>query len=172
MLAIASFVLGVGATLSVAGHTLGYDYQAYVTAADRLLHGQALYDQTVNVAGPFAVYLYPPPFAVAFVPFALLPESAGLWLWIAGCVAMTVAAIALLPVGRNVRWLVLLLAGLDWPVVYAIKLGLIAPLLILIFAIGWRMLASDVVVGTAGAVGTLVKLQPALLFGWAVLTRR
>jgi hypothetical protein len=172
ILAVVSFAVGVGATIAVAGHTLGYDYQAYVTAADRLLHGQALYDPAVNVAGPFAVYLYPPPFAVAFVPFALLPSSAGLWLWILGCVGMTLAAIAVMPVRPATRWWVLLLAGLDWPVVYAIKLGQIAPLLLLILAIGWRSLGSERVVGAVAGVGTLVKLQPALLFGWALLTRR
>ncbi len=172
ILAILSFAVGVAATIAVAGDTLGYDYQAYVTAAERVLRGQALYDPTVNVAGPFAVYLYPPPFAVAFVPFALLPASAGLWLWIAGCVAITLAAVALLPVRLDVRWWVLLLAGLDWPVVYAIKLGQIAPFLLLLFALGWRSLGSDRVVGAVAAVGTLVKLQPALLFGWALLTRR
>lgn len=172
ILAVVSFVLGVGATIAVAGSTLGYDYQAYFTGADRLLHGQALYDPAVDVAGPFAIYLYPPPFAVAFVPFALLPPAIGLWIWIAACVGMTAAAIAILPVRPSVRWWVLLLAGLDWPVVYAIKLGQIAPLLLLVFAVGWRSLRSEVVLGMVGAMGTLVKLQPALVFGWALLTGR
>lgn len=172
ILAVVSFALGVGATVAVAGNTLGYDYQAYVTGADRLLHGQALYNPAVDVAGPFAVYLYPPPFAVAFVPFALLPGPVGLWIWIAACVGMTAAAIAVLPVRSSVRWWVLLLAGLDWPVVYAIKLGQVAPLLLLVFAFGWRSLRSEGVLGVVGAVGTLVKLQPALVFGWALLTGR
>jgi hypothetical protein len=172
ILAVISFALGAGVTIAVAGDTLGYDYQAYFTAADRLLHGDALYDPAVAVAGPFAIYLYPPPFAVAFVPFALLPGSTGVWIWTAACVAMTVAAIGILPVRPSVRWTVLLLAGLDWPVVYAIKLGQVAPLLLLVFAVGWRSLRSEVALGVAGAAGTLVKLQPALVFGWALLTGR
>ena len=94
----------------------------------------------MDVAGPFAIYLYPPPFAVVFIPLALFPDALGLWIWIVGCIAMTAAAIALLPVRRDVRWVVLLLAGLDWPVVYAIKLGQVGPLLLLVFAIGWRLL--------------------------------
>jgi hypothetical protein len=172
ILAILSFVLGVASTIAVAGDTLGYDYQAYASAADRLIHGQPLYDATVEVAGPFAIYLYPPPFAVGFIPFVLLPTPAGLWIWIAGCVAMTVAAIAILPTSVPVRWAILLLAGLDWPVVYSIKLGQVGPLLLLVFALGWRLRRSEAALGILGAAGTLVKVQPALLFAWALLTNR
>lgn len=172
ILAVVTFAAGVGATIAAAGDTLGYDYQAYLTAAQRLLDGQPLYDRSVDVAGPFAIYLYPPPFAVAFVPFALLPASAGVWIWTALCVAMTAAAIVILPVRRHVRWAILLLAGLDWPVVYAIKLGQVGPLLLLLFALGWRLLSSERALGVVAAMGTLVKVQPALLFGWALLTRR
>ncbi len=172
VIAILSFVAGVGSTIAVAGDTLGYDYQAYAGAADRLLHGLPLYDPNVDVAGPFAIYLYPPPFAVAFVPFAVLPAQIGLWLWILAGVAMTVAAIAILPVGGTVRWAVLLLAGLDWPVAYAIKLGQVGPLLLLVFAIGWRFLRSERAVGAVGAVGALIKVQPGLVLAWAALTGR
>jgi len=172
VLAVLSFGLGVASTIAVAGDTLGYDFQAYAGAADRLLRGVPLYDPTIDVAGPFAIYLYPPPFAVAFIPFALLPASVGLWLWIAGCVAMTVAAIAILPTSVPVRWAILLLAGLSWPVVYAIKLGQVGPLLLLVFALGWRLLASEKALGLVGAAGTLIKVQPALIFGWALLTGR
>ena len=38
----------------------------------------------------------------------------------------------------DVRWLVVLLAGLSWPFVYAVKLGQVGPILFLCFAIGWR----------------------------------
>lgn len=172
ILAVASFALGVGATIAVAGDTLGYDYQAYRAAADRLLTGRPIYDPAVDVAGPFAIYLYPPPFAVAFAPFALLPSAVGVWIWTAASVVMTVAAIGILPVRSSVRWTVLLLAGLDWPVLYAIKLGQVGPLLLLVFAIGWRLLSSQATLGVVGAVGALVKVQPGLLFGWALLTGR
>jgi hypothetical protein len=85
---------------------------------------------------------------------------------------MVAGAIAILPVRADVRWTILLLAGIDWPVAYAIKLGQVGPLLLLLFAIGWRYLERPAVVGGVAAVGTLVKLQPALLFGWALLARR
>lgn len=172
ILALLSFGLGVGSTIAVAGDTLGYDYQAYAGAAERLIDGRPLYDPNVDVAGPFAIYLYPPPFAVAFIPFALLPGSLGLWFWIGACVAMTAAAIALMPISRDLRWAILLLAGLDWPVLFAIKLGQVGPLLLLVFAVGWRLLRTQTAIGLVGAVGALVKVQPALVLVWALLTRR
>jgi hypothetical protein len=172
ILAILSFTLGVGATIAVAGDTLGYDFTAYRNAADRLLSGGRIYDPAVDVAGPFAIFLYPPPFAVAFTPFALAPASIGIWVWIAACVVMTVAAIAIMPVSLSNRWVVLLLAGIDWPVAYSIKLGQVGPLLLLSFAIGWRLLESQRALGVVGAIGALVKVQPALLFGWALLSGR
>jgi hypothetical protein len=172
VLAILSFAVGVGSVIAVAGDTLGYDYQAYAGAADRLLHGLPLYDPNVDVAGPFAIYLYPPPFAVAFVPFALLPAQLGLWLWILAGVAMTVAAIAILPVSASIRWSILLLAGLDWPVAYAIKLGQVGPLLLLVFGLGWRFLRSQPAVGAIGAIGAVIKVQPGLVLAWAALTGR
>lgn len=172
LLATMWFVAGVGMVLLFARETLGYDYQAYVGAARRLLDGRPLYDTAVDVAGPFAIYLYPPPFAVAFIPFALLPATLGIWTWTLLSIAMVVTAIAVLPVRAEVRWALLFLAGIDWPVVYAIKLGQVGPLLLLVFALGWRWLASPVALGASAAVGTLIKLQPALLFAWALLTRQ
>ena len=79
--AIAVFALTMVAILATAGSTVGYDYRAYVGAAQRALDGKPLYDMAVDVAGGFAIFLYPPMFALAFVPFALLPDAAGLWLW-------------------------------------------------------------------------------------------
>ena len=114
-LAMAAFALGVGAILAVAGSTLGYDFRAYEAAADRLLAGQPLYDPSVAVAGGFAIYLYPPPFAVAMVPFALLPEPVGLAAWLGVLLGTFLAGVALLPVRRDVRWVIVLLAGLSWP---------------------------------------------------------
>ncbi len=148
--------------------TLGYDYQAYVQAAQRLLDGQPLYDPAVDVAGGFAIFLYPPPFAVAFIPFALL-GPAGVWVWTGLLVACVLAGVALMPVSRDIRWLMLLLAGLDWPVVYSLKLGQVGPILLLLFVLGWRWLDRPTALGGTVGLGGLVKLQPLLLVGWAAL---
>jgi hypothetical protein len=166
------FVCSTLAVLTAAGATLGYDASAYLQAADRLLAGGHLYDASVDVAVGFGVYLYPPPFALVAVPFTLLPSPLGLWAWLATGVAAFLVGTALLPVRTSVRWLTILLAALSFPFLYAEKLGQVGPLLYLMFAIGWRWIDLAPPVGLAVAVGSLTKLQPALLFGWMVATRR
>jgi len=168
LVAIVVFVATTVAILASAGSTLGYDFQAYVQAAQRLLDGKPLYDPTVDLAGGFAIFLYPPPFAVAFVPFALL-GAAGQWVWIGLLIGCVVGAIALMPVSATIRWTMLLLAGLDWPVLYSLKLGQVGPLLLLLFVLGWRWLERPTALGVTVGLGGLVKLQPLLLVGWAAL---
>jgi alpha-1,2-mannosyltransferase len=161
------------AVLAVAGATLGFDAAAYLQAADRLLAGRPLYDATIDVIGVgFGFYLYPPPFAFVAVPFTFLPAPLGLWAWLATVVAAFLAGTALLPVRTSVRWSIVLLAALSFPFLYAVKLGQVAPLIFLAFAIGWRWIDRAGATGLAVAAGALTKLQPALLFGWMVATRR
>ena len=52
--------------------------------------------------------------------------------------ACFLAGVALLPVRRDVRWLVLVVAAVDWPLLYAVKLGQVEPILFLGFAAAWR----------------------------------
>ena len=172
VLAIGVFGLTTVAILSSAHGTWGYDYQAYAHAAQRLLDGKPLYDPTVDLAGGFAIFLYPPPFAVALVPFVLLGDPAGLVAWTALLIGCVVAAIALMPVSTRLRWLMLLLAGIDWPVLYSLKLGQVGPILLLLFVLGWRWLDRPVHLGATIAIGALIKIQPALLGVWALLTGR
>ena len=166
------FALATGSVLASAGATLGYDYQAYAHAAQRLVDGSPLYDANVDVAGGFAIYLYPPPFALAVVPFAFLPGSLGTWAWVCGLVAAFLVGTAILPVRPGVRWTIVLLAALSLPFLYSIKLGQVGPLLYLCCAVGWRSLDRPLGLGLAVAAGTLTKVQPALLFAWMMLTRR
>jgi hypothetical protein len=173
-LAIALFALVVGAVVAatVLANTFGFDFLAYHQAATRILHGQPLYDLSIQEAGGFGLFYYPPPFAVAVIPLALVPGEVAVWLWLAASIAMIGLAIALLPVSPGVRWLTLLLAAVDWPVAYALKLGQVGPLLLLLFAIGWRWRDRPWVLGTTGALGAVIKVQPGLILAWAVLTRR
>ena len=162
----------VGLILLSAGGTLGYDYQAYAHAAQRLIHGEPLYDPSVNAAGGFAIYLYPPPFVLIALPFALLPAAAEPWAWIAAMAAAFLVGTALLPVKREVRWAIVLLGGLSWPLAYSLKLGQVGPLLFLLFASGWRWLDRPERLGTTIAFGTIVKIQPAVVLVWAAIDRR
>lgn len=172
IVAILLFASGVGATLAVAGDTLGYDFLAYHSAVTRLFAGAPLFDMSFTESGGFGLFYYPPTFAALVLPFGLLAASTATWVWIAGSLAAFLAGVAILPVARAVRWWILLLAGLSFPFVYAIKLGQVGPILFLTFAIGWRWLDDPVRLGVSGAIGTAVKLQPGLILVWAVLTRR
>jgi alpha-1,2-mannosyltransferase len=181
IVAVVAFIVTTAAILWSAGSTLGYDFHAYEGAARRILDGGRLYDPAVDVAGGFAIYLYPPPFALAIVPLAAIGGQAAIWAWTALLFAAFVAGAALLPVSRTVRWLVILLAALDWPFLYSMKLGQVGPILFLLFAIGWRALdrpghpcgpRDRVALGASIGLGALVKVQPGLLIGWAILTAR
>jgi hypothetical protein len=172
--AIAAFlaVSGLAVYAAAVGGTLGFDFLAYREAGLRVLAGQPLYDPTVQQTGGFGFFYYPPPFVLAILPFTWLDPTLASWIWLGLSVAMLVGGIWLLPVRASVRWTTLLLAGLSWPVAYALKLGQVGPLLFLLFALGWRWLEAPARIGVIGAIGAMVKLQPGMLFGWALLTRR
>lgn len=163
----------IGLVLGTAGKTLGYDYSCYAGAAQNLLDGKSMYDNafSIGVGTCPGTYTYPPAFAVALIPWLSLGgAAAGLW-----CVAMALcflAGVALLPVKRDVRWLIVIVAALDWPLLYAVKLGQVEPILFLGFAATWRWMDRASVVGAATAVGALIKVQPGLLAVWAIATRR
>lgn len=172
--ALAAAVAWAGLIILAAGATgtLGFDYRAYDLAVDNLLAGRTMYDPDASATGSFGLFFYPPPFALLILPLALLPTELGVWLWTAALVVATVAAVALLPVSARTRWLVLLLAALSWPLVYAIKLGQVGPVLLLLFAVGWRWMDRPRVLGTVAGLGTVIKVQPAVLIGWAIATGR
>lgn len=172
VVAVVVAVAVVGAVLASAGPTLGYDTRAYLDAARRLLEGRVIYDTSIDQAGAAGLYYYSPPFTLLAVPFALLPAPLDVAGWTAALLAAFLAGVAVLPVSREVRWLIVLLAGLSWPFAYAVKLGQVGPILFLCFAVGWRWMDRPVRLGAAIAIGTIVKLQPGILFVWAILTRR
>ena len=172
VLAPALLALTIGAVLASAGATLGYDYQAYAHAAQRLVDGRPLYDPNVDVAGGFAIYLYPPPFALAVMPFIVLPGLLATWAWLGVLVAAFLVGTSILPVRGGVRWAIVMLAAVSFPFLYSVKLGQVGPVLYLCFAVGWRSLDRPLPLGLAVAAGALTKVQPALLFAWMALTRR
>jgi hypothetical protein len=159
--------------LIAAGQTLGYDYLMYDSAARRVMIGAPLYDLSFSAPGPNGLFDYPTPFILAVLPFAaFLPAGVAAIAWIAMLNLCFVVGVVVLPVRRATRWTILLLAGISWPYLYAIKLGQLGPLLFLLYAIAWRWADRPWAVAVACAVGTAAKLQPILLFGWAFVTRR
>ncbi len=172
ILALLSFVAGVALTLAFAGDTLGYDFRAYQAAIERLTSGGPLYDMSYTETGGFGLFYYPPTFAPLLLPFALLSTQPAVWTWIGLSLVAFVVGVAILPVSRSVRWWILLLAGLSFPFVYAVKLGQVGPILFLAFAVGWRGMDDPIRLGVSAAAGAAIKLQPGLLLVWALLTRR
>lgn len=159
-------------TLSNASYTLGCDYLTYDDAVRAWLAGTSPYDLSITTTGECGTFQYPPAFMLLVAPFALLPPDGALWAWIALSVACLVGAMALMPVSPEVRLVTLVLAGTSWPVLFAIKVGAMAPFLLLVFAAAWRWRDRPGPLGVIAAAGTLAKLQPALLFVWMLLTGR
>jgi alpha-1,2-mannosyltransferase len=137
-----------------------------------VLAGERLYDPSIEQTGGFGLFYYPPPFVFAILPLAPLDSTVATWLWAGLSAAAFLVGVWLMPVAGSVRWLTLLLAGLSWPVAYAFKLGQVGPLLFLLFAVGWRWLDRPGALGGSAAAGAIVKIQPGLILGWALLTRR
>jgi hypothetical protein len=169
---VVTMVVGFSLWAAAAAGTLGFDFLAYHQAASRVLAGERLYDPTVQVTGGFGLFYYPPPFALAILPFALLDPVIATWVWAALSMAAFLVGVALMPVSRTIRWTTVLLAGLSWPFAYAMKLGQVGPLLFLLFVVGWHWLDDPRVVGGSAAAGAIVKIQPGLVLVWAALTRR
>jgi hypothetical protein len=172
IVAILVFGAVVGATVAAAGDTLGFDFLAYHQAAARVLAGAPVYDLSFEASGGFGLFYYPPTFIPLILPFGLLSATTAVWAWTALLVAAFLIGVALMPVSTTVRWWTVLLAGLSWPFAYAVKLGQVGPLLFLCFAIGWRWLDDPLRLGLSGALGAAIKLQPGLVFVWALLTAR
>jgi hypothetical protein len=69
----------------------GYDFHAYWLAGRNLLSGASLYPDATTILGLPDEFRYLPIVAIVFVPFALLPYSAALALWIGIEVAIAAA---------------------------------------------------------------------------------
>jgi hypothetical protein len=172
LVAILVFGVVVGGVIAFAGETLGFDFLAYHQAAVRLLAGQPLYDTSIQETGGFGLFYYPPTFAPLILLVGLLSAATAVWVWTAILLGSFAIGVVLLPVSRTIRWWIVLLAGLSWPFAYAIKLGQVGPILFLLFSIGWRWLDDPIRLGVSAALGTAIKLQPGIIFVWAILTRR
>jgi hypothetical protein len=157
--------------LMTASTTLGCDFLAYHGAAQRFLGGDPIYDLSITRTGECGIYQYPPPFVLLALPFSTLGFDAGNWGWIAFLVGCFGVGTALLPVRAEIRWGILLAGMVSWPFIFGVRIGQVGPILYLLFALGWRFLDRPGIVGTAIALGTLVKLQPAVVLGWLLLRR-
>jgi hypothetical protein len=154
--------------LATAGPTFGCDYFTYADAAVRHLTGSAIYQAGPARTGECGLYQYPPPFVLLMVPFVMF-GYAGVWLWICLSIAAFSVGVAIIPVRPEVRLIVFLLGAVSWPFIFGLRIGQVGPLLLLLYAVGWRFIETPTVLGVATALGALVKVQPAIIAAWLIV---
>ncbi len=154
-----------------ARETLGCDFLVYRGAALDLLAGRPIYDLSITQTGSCDLYYYPPPFVALVLPFALLDPMLGILAWIAFLTACFVAGCVAMPVRPEIRLAIFMLGAVSWPFIFGVRIGQVAPILFLLFAIGWRRLDRPEITGAAAAIGALIKVQPIVVLGWLLVRR-
>ena len=173
----------------------GYDFSAYWTAASNLLHGLPIYvvDQ---LAGPYApqrqfLYLYPPPLAGAVTPLAaLIPGDYRVAAWAWAALGFLIVATSVLAAARSLGllervrsatghgpWILLVAAFCFPPVVSELVLGNVHVLLLGLLSVAWLGVrrgdrTGERWAGIAVGLAAVVKVFPALLILWFLLTGR
>lgn len=153
----------------------GYDLEAYLDAARRFARGENMYSADTLAGpfrpGPYKLYLYSPPFAVAMVPLTWLSIDTTVLLWYLGRVALLVVACAVLPVRPTIRCLAFAVAALTFPVHTDLNLGNVSVLVTCGAAFLWRWL--DRPIG-AISLALVMTIRPVmgLVLVWSLLRRR
>jgi hypothetical protein len=172
-----------------------YDFSAYWLAGRRLLEGAPIFSAAQLTASyaPQAkyLYLYPPPLAAFVTPLSAVFSTEvypAFIVWVAAGAAF--ATLALLAVARveglagryplvahRGAWFLIGAALALPPVIGEITNGNVHFLLLGLFAIGWLGVRrgdrlGDAIAGSAIGVAALIKIFPAFVILWFVLTRR
>jgi hypothetical protein len=153
----------------------GYDFEAYLLAAQRLARGDPLYLQWMLQGpfrpGPYGLYLYAPPLATASLPFTALSVPTATAIWFALHAVLLIAGVALMPVERWIRTLIFVVALGSEPVLTDLNLGNISLIVMFLSVLGWRYLDRP-----PGAVALAVAMSARPTFGlflvWWALRRR
>jgi hypothetical protein len=153
----------------------GYDYKAYLNAAERLVDDGSLYqDETLAGPyrpGPFGLYMYSPTLGISLLPAvgSDFDVSAMAWYWIH--VLALAAACALMPVPLTIRLLTFAVAAFSYAVTRDLILGNVSVLLLVPLATAWRWL--DQPLGSvAQALAMSVRPTLGVLLIWQLLRRR
>src|SRR6185436_4588433 len=172
----------------------GYDFSFYWTAGKRLLNGEAIYS-AAQLAGPYAPqgqdgFLYPPPFAALVTPLAPLFPDADSANWVWSILGATILVASVLAVWRSERlgerfpllagggrWLLVAAAFAFPPVIGELVLGNVHLVLLGLLTLAWLGIRrgderGEWVAGLAIGVAALIKVFPAALLLWFLLTRR
>ncbi|HTC86422.1 MAG TPA: glycosyltransferase family 87 protein [Candidatus Acidoferrum sp.] len=153
----------------------GYDFRAYDEAARRIAQGTPLYladTVTRYNAGLYAdLYIYPPQLAMALVPLTVFDQSAATVAWfVLRLVALGLGCLAM-PVRPWIRFAVLGIAGLSFPVLYDLNLGNISLVVFALSALVWR-LGERPAAGVVGAILVAIRLPfGSLGLAWLAMRR-
>jgi hypothetical protein len=152
----------------------------YLAAGERLNAGHPLYalsagDRPADIHPPYwtVPFVSPPPMAVLFRLFALLPGDLGAYAWWGCQLSALTAAIVLLmrrrPLLTAAAMIVLLV-----PLVYEIGVGNVNSFLLLGLILTWRAFANGANATAGGLVGAMTpaKLTPAAAGWWLIVHGR
>jgi hypothetical protein len=164
----------------VSARHFGFDLRQFWQGGRDVLHGVSPYPTARALANagsdldPRGIqhvfrFPYPAGSAVAFVPLALLPFKAAAVVMAVISVAALLGALWLLGV-RDWRCYGILLAAI--PVITAVHLGTLTPLLVLALALTWRYRDRTWIAGAALAAAIVLKVFLWPLVIWLAATRR
>lgn len=128
----------------VASGGWGFDFEAYYLAALRLARGDGVYEAR-TLAGPFrpgpwGLYLYAPPLAVAVVPLTGLSLGSATVIWVALRIGLLGLACWLMPVSRPVRLATFAAASFSGAVLSDLHLGNVSVIVAFLSVLVWRWL--------------------------------
>jgi hypothetical protein len=153
----------------------GYDFEAYLLAAYRLAQGDSPYLAWTLTApfrpGPYGLYLYAPPLAVALLPLTTLsvPAATAAWFVLRGI--LLIASCLLMPLRWQTRAVVLAVGAISEAVLVDMNLGNVSLLVLFASVVAWRFL--DRPAGAASiAFAMTVRPTFAIYLVWWVLRRR
>lgn len=173
----------------------GYDFSFYWRAGRALLAGEAIYSAE-QLSGPYAPqgqngFLYPPPFAAAATPFAVVFPTdyrAAAWGWAALGALILVATILTVARSEGLQERVRTATGLGpWilvaaaigfpPVIGELVLGNVNLVLLGLLGAAWLGVRAGTargerLAGVAVGLAAVIKVFPGLILLWFLVTRR
>jgi alpha-1,2-mannosyltransferase len=162
-------------TLGAIGKHYAFDFRTFWEAARAVTAGHSPYPAPSTIAsshpaaGDYEYFVYPPPFVLALLPLGTLPFAVAAGIYTVVLLACVVATLAVLDV-RDWRCYGVAFAAV--PVLSALRLGAVTPLLMLLVALAWRYRDEWPKAGAAVGCAVLLKLFLWPLVVWLLLTRR
>jgi glycosyl transferase family 87 len=169
--------LGIAIALAIEQMTLrlvGYDLAAYILGSRRLISGEHLYQRDVVGLGPFGQFVYPPPVALAFIPFAVLPfdlaRGVVLALLVSVAAVLTWSLVRTLP-PRTRYWGAAAIVAF-FPLIYEVTLENVTLVTLALCVLAWHLRRRAARAGALFALALGLKLLPVSLLAYLAVARR